>query len=75
MADTRRRYRLAWAVLFSGASGPMSSENKVAVFAFDTGETRILADGNFPLYSSTGHVVFARGTRWSACGVLFHQGP
>ena len=49
------------AVLFSGASGPISSENKVVMFAFDTGETRILADGNFPRYLPTGHIVFARG--------------
>ncbi len=49
------------AVLFSGASGPISSENKVAVFSFDTGTVRVLADGNFPRYSPTGHIVFARG--------------
>ena len=49
------------AVLFSGASGPISSENKVAVFSFDTGKLRVLADGNFPRYSPTGHIVFARG--------------
>ena len=49
------------AVLFGGASGPLSSENKVAVFSFDTGRIRILADGNFPRYSPTGHIVFARG--------------
>ena len=49
------------AVLFSGASGPISSENKVAMFAFETGETRILADGNFPRYLPPGHIVFARG--------------
>ena len=54
------------AVLFSGASGPLSTENKVAVLAVETGTVRVLIDGNFPRYSSTGHVLFSRtGELWA----------
>ena len=48
------------AVLFTISKGVPIADKQIAVLSFESGETKILADGTGPRFAASGHLVFGR---------------